>query len=340
MTVSAKSWAAKLRPYRQGNDRRSWFELAVTSVAFIASWALVYNLYFVSLWLMLLAVLPAAGFLVRMFMLQHDCGHNSLFQSRLLNDWVGRAIGLFTLTPYDYWRHAHAMHHAGSGNLDRRGVGDINTLTVAEYTKLSFWGRVGYRIYRNPLVLFVVGPIYIFMIQQRLPFDSFKQGRSSWLSVLGTNFGLLVLAVIAAYFLGVLPFFVVHLPIVFLGAASGVWLFYVQHQFDETHWKRNADWDHETAALHGSSYYDLPQPLKWFSGNIGIHHLHHLSSRIPFYRLPEVLRDYPELADVGHLTIWQSLSCIKLVLWDEATEKLVSFRQARLARPLRLAAAE
>lgn len=327
-------------PYRQGNDRRSWFELGLTSLAFLASWALTYYLYFISLWLVLPAILLAAGFLVRMFMLQHDCGHNSLFQSRKLNDWVGRVIGLLTLTPYDYWRHSHAMHHLSSGNLDRRGMGDITTLTVEEYSQLNFGCRVKYWLYRNPIVLFIIGPIYIFMIQQRLPFESFKQGRSSWLSVLGTNFGLLVLALAAAYFLGALPFFMVHLPIVFFGAAAGVWLFYVQHQFDETHWKRNEDWSHETAALNGSSYYDLPQPFRWFSGNIGIHHLHHLSARIPFYRLPEVLRDYPELADVGRLTFVQSLACIKLVLWDEAAEKLVSFREARMARSMRLAPAE
>ncbi len=289
---------------------------------------------------MLPACLLAAGFMVRMFMLQHDCGHNSLFQSRQLNDWVGRAIGILTFTPYDYWRHAHAIHHAGSGNLDRRGSGDINTLTVAEYRALPFWGRVAYWFYRNPFVLFVIGPIYIFMIQQRLPFASFKQGRASWLSVLGTNFGLLVLALVVGYFLGFAPFFIVHLPIVFFGAAAGVWLFYVQHQFDETHWKRNEDWNRDTAALHGSSYYDLPQPFRWFSGNIGIHHLHHLSARIPFYRLPEVLKDFPELADVGRLTFWQSLRCINLVLWDEASEKLVSFREARQARPMHFAAAE
>ncbi len=340
MTVSAKSWAAKLGPYRQGNDKRSWFELALTTFAFLASWALAYYLYFISLWLALPAVLIAAGFLVRMFMLQHDCGHNSLFGSRKLNDWVGRVIGLLTLTPYDYWRHSHAMHHASSGNLDRRGMGDITTLTVEEYQQLSFGGRVKYWLYRNPFVLFVIGPIYIFMIQQRLPFESFRQGRSSWLGVLGTNFGLLMIALIGGYFLGFGPFFMVHLPIVFFGAAAGVWLFYVQHQFDETHWKRNEDWSHETAALNGSSYYDLPQPFKWFSGNIGIHHLHHLSSRIPFYRLPEVLRDYPELADVGRLTFVQSLVCIKLVLWDEAAEKLVSFREARMAQSMRLAPAE
>lgn len=297
--------------------------------AFVGCWVLAYFLVQAQPWLALAPILVGAGFLVRIFMLQHDCGHNSLFKSRRLNDWVGRCLALFTLTPYDYWRHSHAMHHAGSGNLDKRGMGDITTLTVDEYRNLGFWARVQYRLYRNPFVMFVIGPIYIFMIQQRLPFESFRQGRPSWLGVLATDAALLVLLGFGCWIFGFLPFFFVHFPIVFLGAAIGVWLFYVQHQFDDTHWKRGAEWNHDEAAMAGSSYYDLPQPFKWFSGNIGIHHLHHLSSRIPFYRLPEVLRDFPELEDMNRLTFLQSLKCINLVLWDEAAEKLVSFRQAR-----------
>jgi acyl-lipid omega-6 desaturase (Delta-12 desaturase) len=284
--------------------------------------------------------LPAGGFMVRLFMLQHDCGHLSMFKSRKLNDWVGRALGVITLTPYDYWRHSHAMHHAGSGNLEKRGMGDINTLTVAEYEALSFWGRFGYRLYRNPIVMFGIGPVYVFIFNQRLPPDCFRQGRASWMSVLLTNLGILLSVGLVIYFLGWLPLLTIHLPVVFVGAAAGVWLFYVQHQFDETHWEHSGNWDHETAALHGSSYYDLPKPLMWLTGNIGIHHLHHLSSRIPFYRLPQVLRDFPELRDVGRLTIWESLKCVRLTLWDEASKKLVSFREARAMMPLRMVAAE
>ncbi len=332
MTVSAHVWAKRLAPYRQGNDFRSWFELFITIAGFLASWIGVYWFSSVSFWVAGLLLLPAAGFLVRVFMLQHDCGHNALFKSRGLNDWVGRILGVVTLTPYDYWRHAHAIHHAGSGNLDRRGMGDITTLTVEEYSDLSFVGRVKYRLYRHPIVMFGLGPIFIFMLQQRLPLNSFSQGRASWLSVLGTDVGLVVVIAACCYFLGFWSFFAVHLPIVFFGAAAGIWLFYVQHQFDDTHWRRTPEWNHDEAALSGSSYYDLPQPFKWFSGNIGIHHLHHLSSRIPFYRLPNVLRQYPELKDMGRLTFWQSLKCVRLVLWDEATEKLVSFREVSRRR--------
>jgi acyl-lipid omega-6 desaturase (Delta-12 desaturase) len=337
LTVSAQSWASRLAPYRQSDDRRAVFELVVTLLAFTACWAATYGFMFVNPWLSVLGVFPAAGFMVRVFMLQHDCGHLSMFSSRKLNDWVGRALGVITLTPYDYWRHSHAMHHAGSGNLDRRGMGDINTLTVKEFTALSFKQRLAYRLYRNPFVMFGIGPIYLFVFSHRLPLDSFKQGKASWLSVLITNLGILVFASILIYFIGIWAFLLVHLPIVIVGAAAGVWLFYVQHQFDETHWERNADWSHEKGALHGSSYYDLPKPLMWLTGNIGIHHLHHLSSRIPFYRLPQVLKDFPELKEVGHLTLWESLKCVRLTLWDEAARKLVSFREAR---QMRLAAAK
>jgi acyl-lipid omega-6 desaturase (Delta-12 desaturase) len=178
-------------------------------------------------------------------------------------------------------------------------------------------------------------------VQQRLPFVSFRQGTASWMGVLLTNLALLIAASALIYALGLWPFIAVHFPIVFASAAAGVWLFYVQHQFDDTHWKRTPEWNHDEAALNGSSYYDLPQPFKWFSGNIGIHHLHHLSCRIPFYRLPEVLRAYPELADMGRITFWQSVKCVKLVLWDEASERLVSFREARRSvRQPQLMAAE
>jgi omega-6 fatty acid desaturase (delta-12 desaturase) len=340
LTVSAQSWASRLGPYRQPSDLRAVFEIIITLTAFVASWLAMYWALLVSPWLAILAAFPAAGFMVRVFMLQHDCGHLSMFSSRKLNDWVGRALGVITLTPYDYWRHSHAMHHAGSGNLDRRGMGDIKTLTITEYEALDFKGRLAYRLYRNPFVMFGIGPIYLFVFSHRLPLECFKQGRSSWMSVLVTNLAVAVFAAIIISYVGFWTFLLVHLPIIILGAAAGVWLFYVQHQFDETHWSHNPEWSHENAALHGSSYYDLPKPLMWLTGNIGIHHLHHLSSRIPFYRLPQVLKDFPELKDVGHLTIWESLKCVRLVLWDEANKKLVSFREARQMTPMKLVAAE
>ena len=324
----ANSWAKRLAPYRVISNRRAIFEITVTVAAFAALWAASWWLYHFSVFASLALAVPAAAFLVRLFMVQHDCGHLAMFTSKHANNWVGRVLGFFTLTPFDYWRHAHAQHHMGSGNLERRGIGDITTLTLAEYQSHSLWGRFKYRLYRNPLVLFGVGPIFIFLIAQRFPLDTFKNGPAAWISVFGTNAALLVFAVVMIYVMGIPAFLAVHLPVVVLAAAAGVWLFYVQHQFDETHWSHPPEWNQEEAALHGSSYYDLPQPLAWLTGNIGIHHLHHLSSRIPFYRLPQVLKDFPDLKEVGRITLWQSFKCINLALWDEGSRKLISFREA------------
>lgn len=298
-------------------------------------WFAMWALSQVSPILTLLAAIPTAGMMVRLFMIQHDCGHSALFTSRMVNDWVGRAAGVLTLTPYDYWRQAHALHHAGSGNLDRRGFGDIDTLTIGEYLALDRLGRLRYRLYRHPLVMFGLGPAYLFILRHRLPFGAMKQGQMPWLSTLATNLAIAAVCGLLIYLVGLPAFLLIQLPVVIIGASIGVWLFYVQHQFERTHWERNPDWKHETAALHGSSYYDLPRPLMWITGNIGIHHLHHLSSRIPFHRLPQVLKDHPELKQIGRLTFWQSLKCVRLTLWDEDGKRLISFRDLgrRLASP-------
>jgi omega-6 fatty acid desaturase (delta-12 desaturase) len=260
-------------------------------------------------------------------MIQHDCGHGAFFRHRLANDWVGRAIGVVTLTPYDFWRRAHAIHHASSGNLDRRGIGDIHTLTVSEYLALSLWRRLKYRLYRHPIVMFGVGPAYLFILQQRLPKGLMRGGWKPWLSTMGTNVAIAVAATTMIWLVGVGPFLLVHLPIILLGASAGVWLFYVQHQFEDTFWAHDEDWKHHEAALHGSSHYDLPHVLRWFTANIGVHHVHHLCSRIPCYRLRRVLRDQPQLAAVGRLTLLQSFRCVRMVLWDEKRRRLISFRQ-------------
>ena len=298
-------------------------------------WFAMWALSQVSPVLTLLAAIPTAGMMVRLFMIQHDCGHSALFTSRMANDWVGRVAGVLTLTPYDYWRQAHALHHAGSGNLDRRGFGDIDTLTIGEYLALDRLGRLRYRLYRHPLVMFGLGPAYLFILRHRLPFGAMKQGQMPWLSTLATNLAIAAVCGLLIYLVGLPAFLLIQLPVVIVGASIGVWLFYVQHQFERTHWERNPNWKHETAALHGSSYYDLPRPLMWITGNIGIHHLHHLSSRIPFHRLPQVLKDHPELKQIGRLTFWQSLKCVRLTLWDEDGKRLISFRDLgrRLASP-------
>jgi omega-6 fatty acid desaturase (delta-12 desaturase) len=305
------------------------FELAVTVVPLAALWALMWATLDVGYWLSLSLALPAAGFMVRLFLIQHDCGHGAFFRHRLANDWVGRVIGVLTLTPYDLWRRTHAIHHATSGNLDRRGFGDVDTLTVREYLALSRWGRLRYRLYRHPAVMFGVGPAYLFFLRHRLPIGLMRAGWQPWLSAMATNAAIAVVVATLMWVIGVGPFLLVHLPIMLLAAAIGVWLFYVQHQFQETLWATERNWSLHEAALHGSSYYDLPGILRWFTANIGVHHVHHLCSRIPYYRLRRVLRDYPQLKDVGRLTLLQSFRCVRLVLWDETQRRLISFRDLR-----------
>jgi omega-6 fatty acid desaturase (delta-12 desaturase) len=303
------------------------FELMMTAGSFVLLWLLMWGALGIGYWLTLLLSVPASGFLVRLFMIQHDCGHGSFFGRRGANDWVGRAIGTLTLTPYDVWRRSHAIHHAGSGNLERRGIGDINTLTVREYLAMTRWRRLGYRLYRNPVVMFGLGPAYLFLIQNRLPIGLMRGGPQPWLSAMATNAAIALCIVCMMWAVGVAPFVLVHLPITLLAASIGVWLFYVQHQFEDTFWAEGRAWTIHDAALQGSSHYVLPRVLSWFTANIGVHHVHHLCSRIPYYRLPNVLRDHPELAQIGRLTLRQSLGCVRLVLWDEQCHRLISFRE-------------
>ncbi len=303
-------------------------EIAITFGPFAALWALAWTAhYFGWWWLSLLLAVPAAAFLVRLFMIQHDCGHGAFFRHRLANDLVGRVLGVLTLTPYDFWRRTHALHHASSGNLDRRGLGDVDTLTVHEYRTRSLWGRLCYRFYRHPLVMFGNGPAYIFVLKHRLPVGLFGGGWAPWVSTMATNFAIALVVAVLMWLIGIGPFMLIHVPIVLIAGSIGVWLFYVQHQFDPTFWARNTEWTFQEAALYGSSYYDLPGILRWFTANIGVHHVHHLCSRIPYYRLPKTLGDHPELRSISRLTIAQSLRCVRLVLWDESQRRLISFRE-------------
>ncbi len=318
-----------LAGYRNPNHGRSVIEILITVVPFILLWLLMWWSLRFGYGIYLLLAVPAAAFLVRLFMIQHDCGHGSFFRRRLVNDWVGRVIGVFTLTPYDFWRRAHGIHHATSGNLDHRGIGDIDTLTVREYLALSRWRRLGYRLYRNPMVLFGIGPVYLFILHQRLPFGLMRDGWVAWVSTMATNGAIALVGAVMMWWIGLGPLLLVHLPIVIIGGAIGVWLFYVQHQFEHTIWSDDGNWCFSTAALYGSSHYELPSVLRWFTANIGVHHVHHLCSRIPFYRLPVALRDHPDLGNIGRLTLGQSFACIRLVLWDEATRRLITFRELR-----------
>jgi omega-6 fatty acid desaturase (delta-12 desaturase) len=328
-TVKPQPWARILAGYREANAKRSILELMTTIIPLAGIWLLMWAAVDRGYWLGLLLAVPAAGFLVRLFMIQHDCGHGSFLASRRANDWLGRGIGVLTLTPYDFWRHSHALHHAGSGNLDRRNIGGIETLSVRAFRALPRSQRLRYRLYRHPLLLFGFGPAYLFIADNRLPLGFMRSGWMPWLSTQGTNGAVLILAGLLIWCIGVVPFLLVQLPITLIAATIGVWLFYVQHQFENTYWDRAQDWRFHDAALYGSSHYDLPPVLRWFTANIGVHHVHHLCSRIPLYRLPEVLRDYPELRAVGRLTLGQSLQCVRLALWDQQQCRLVPFREAR-----------
>ncbi len=325
--IDARSLTKSLASYRDPSPTRSLVEILITAAPLALAWTLMWAaLSLGQFWLYLVLAVPTAGFLVRLFMIQHDCGHGAFFRTRRVNDWVGRVIGVFTLTPYDYWRRTHAAHHSGSGNLDKRGMGDVETLTVAEYLALSRWSRFRYRLYRHPLVIFGLGPAYLFLVQNRLPIGLLRAGWQPWISTMATNAAIAVLVGGAIWLLGIGPFLLLHLPVTLLAASIGVWLFYVQHQFEETVWDPDKEWNMHEAALHGSSHYDLPGVLRWFTANIGIHHIHHLASRIPYYRLPQVMRDHPELNEVGRLTLWKSLGCVRLVLWDEGKKRLIPFR--------------
>lgn len=326
--VAARDWVKILAGYREPSTARSLFELGVTIGPFVALWALAWWSMSYSYWLTLGISLINAAFLLRLFTIQHDCGHGAFFENRTLSDWLGRVLGVLTLTPYDVWRRAHSIHHSGAGNLDRRGMGDITTLTVAEYRALSPLRRLLYRAYRNPVVLFGIGPGYMFLIQNRIPLGLMGHLRY-WVSAMSTNAAIIGALAIILYFGGWAPILLIFLPTSLLAATAGVWLFYVQHQFEHTTWDEEKNWDLHAAALDGSSYYVLPPVLQWLSANIGIHHVHHLYSRIPFYRLPEVLRDHMDLAAMNRMTIRESLATVRLQLWDEGSRRLMSFAEAR-----------
>jgi omega-6 fatty acid desaturase (delta-12 desaturase) len=328
LELDARGWAKALEKYKAANNLKAIREILLTVVPFAAIWAVMYQTLSYSYLLTALLALPAAGFLVRIFIIQHDCGHGSFLSNQTANRWLGRVLGILTITPYDYWQRSHAIHHASSGNLDHRGMGDIQTLTVEEYKSKSKFGRILYRVYRNPLVLFVIGPAYVFFLEQRLPIGMMKIGWKPWLSTMLTNMGIVFYSVLLIWLVGWKAFLAIQVPVTLLAASFGVWLFFVQHQFEETNWDYTPDWDRRESALHGSSHYDLPVVLRWLSGNIGIHHVHHLCSHIPFYRLTEVIKDFPELKEVSRITLWESFKCVKLALWDEKQYRLLSFRDA------------
>ena len=330
-TTDLRHWRKALAPYQKPSLNRSILEIAVTLIPLLAIWGVAWFLLeTIGWWAGLAMALPAGFFLVRLFIIQHDCGHRSYFKNKWMNDWVGRGLGVFTMTPHGCWRRSHAQHHATSGDLDRRGLGAVDTLTVAEFEALSPLRQFGYRLYRHPLVMFGLAPTYLFLLQNRIPFGLTKEGWRVWADTMSNNAFVALLIAGMVWAGGWQLAFLVFVPSVIIAASIGVWLFYVQHQYEDTYWERHKEWDLGKAALLGSSHLVLPKPLAWLTGYIGIHHVHHLTARIPFYRLPKVVRDFPDLNEMSRMHLADTLKCSSLALWDEANKRLVSFRQARL----------
>ncbi|WP_255551707.1 fatty acid desaturase [Erythrobacter crassostreae] len=327
--INPRKLSRDLAAFRTPRVSRSIWEAASTLVPFAALMATmlfaVQAEYYIAL-----ALIPLAGMLLlRLFIIQHDCGHGSFFKNNALNKWLGRSIGVLTLTPYDCWRRNHELHHASTGNLDARGHGDVDTLTVREYRAKGRLGRFGYRLYRHPLVLMGLGPAYLFLLQHRLPIGLMKAGWLYWISALATNAVTAAMLVALGFAFGAAETAMVFLPVLLTAASVGVWLFYVQHQFEDAHWDTRENWNYHESAIAGSSYLHLPAVMNWFTGNIAIHHIHHLVSRIPFYRLPAALKAHPELAEYNRVSAKEAVSTMWLALWDEDSRKLISFREAK-----------
>jgi acyl-lipid omega-6 desaturase (Delta-12 desaturase) len=326
--------APSLARFAKPSTPRALWQLANTLVPFFALWACMAWTRIEGLsyfWTLLLA-LPAAGLYVRIFILQHDCSHGSFFASSRANRWLGASLGMLTLFPFAYWKKTHGVHHATSGNLDKRELGDILTMTVEEYRASSRWKRFCYRMYRSMPVMLGIGPMYQFVAKHRFPFDMPWSWKKEWRSVALNNLSLLALGIALCVWLGWSVVVLTHLPVVAIAGAMGVWLFYVQHSFEDGYWVRRSEWDPKAAAVEGSSFYDLPAVLHWFTGNIGYHHIHHLAPRIPNYRLRAAHEALPSLKPAVRMSLRESLACARMKLWDESLGRMVGFPRAASRR--------
>ena len=329
LAPEAPGWREVIAPYNRPHLARSILGLATSIVPYLVLSVLMYLAFDVSYLLVLAIALPASGFLLRTYILFHDCAHGSFLPTKRANAWLGMALGLLVYSPYHAWRHSHAVHHATAGDLDRRGVGDVPTMTAAEYHSSPWKKRLGYRLFRNPLVMFGIGPLWALVIQPRMvDRDARPRIRRS---VLGTNAALAVLVGALCWLIGWRELLLMQLPTAMLAGAAGVWLFYVQHQFEDTYWQSSSDWTYADAALRGSSYLRLPKVLQFFTGNIGLHHVHHLSARVPNYNLQRAHDDNPIFHDVPTLSLRDGLRTVRLKLWDEEHGRLVTFPEARAA---------
>ena len=319
-------WIKAMARYELPSLKRALWQMLDTFIPYLALWALMVLLLKqgAPFGIVLLLSIVAAGLQVRIFIMFHDCCHGSFFRSHVANTVLGTIAGVMTFTPFKDWRQAHNMHHATSGDLDRRGVGDVTTMTVEEYRAAPLMRRLRYRAYRHPLVMFVLGPAWVFLVSFR--FFPKHAKRPERISILITNVSIAAVACVASWTIGLRTYLLIQLPILLISGAAGIWLFYVQHQFEKDYWARHEVWDPLRAALQGSSFYKLPKVLQWFSGNIGFHHIHHIRPRIPNYNLQRCMEAFPALQAVEPLTLWRSLKSLRFRLWDEAGQKMVGFR--------------
>jgi omega-6 fatty acid desaturase (delta-12 desaturase) len=329
-------WNEAIAKHLEPRLRRSIWQLVNTLIPYAALTSLAAWTAPLSYWITLALAVPAGALLVRIFVLFHDCTHGCFFRSPRANDVWGFIMGVLTFTPYRDWRHEHALHHASSGDLDRRGHGDVWMLTVQEYLEASGWKRLGYRLARNPFVLFLLAPFYLFLIDHRFPRTG--AGKRERASVHWTNAALLGVASAASFAVGLKTYLLVQVPVLMVAGTAGIWMFYVQHQFEDAYWERGKDWDFVAAALKGSSFYQLPGFLQWLTGSIGFHHVHHLSPAIPNYNLEKCHWEHPMFQEVKPLTLRSSLKSLRLRLWDEQGRKLISFGRLREIRRERAAA--
>jgi acyl-lipid omega-6 desaturase (Delta-12 desaturase) len=323
-------WKEIVAKYQIPSTWRALWQMINTLVPYTALWYLMYLCRPISWWLVVPMAILAGGLLVRVFIIFHDCGHGSFFKSRAANDAVGFIAGILTFTPYYHWRWEHAIHHSTAGHLDKRGTGDVWTMTVQEYLESSRWKKFAYRLARNPFILFVLAPIFLFLVRQRFP--SPKASQRERHSVYMMNLGILGMAIALSWTFGIWTYLLIQIIILMVAGGAGVWLFYVQHQFEGVYWERGEDWSFVAAALEGSSFYKLPRVLQWFSGNIGFHHIHHLSPRIPNYNLEKCHQADPLFQEIKPITLFPSLKSLTFRLWDEKRRKLVGYGHLRQLR--------
>jgi acyl-lipid omega-6 desaturase (Delta-12 desaturase) len=323
--IKDRSWEKIIMKYNQPDNRKSIWQICNSFIPYVGIWVLMYFSLSLPYWTTLLLAILAAGFMIRLFIIFHDCGHGSFFRSKKINDIVGNIIGVLVFTPYSPWHYSHKLHHSTAGNLAKRGQGDVWTMTVEEYKNAPKGERTYYNLYRNPWIMFTIGALLMMFVKNR--FTSKKMSKSDKQNVYFTNIMLVAIVAVMSLLIGFTNYLIIQLPIVLISHSAGIWLFYVQHQFDDVYWDDGLKWDYKSAAMEGSSFLKLPIVLQWFTGNIGFHHIHHLSPRIPNYNLARCHYENELFREIRPLTIKSSIKTLKLRLWDDISGRMISFRQ-------------